>query len=451
MRSHSPLLNTHRVGTVPPSTTSQDQNRDSGSTNADSATSNNQVVSSNGDVEELSTIRDDNGESYAIVPSSFEPMLWSSANESTAGSTSLFANRKKGYKPKGTTMSKAASRHAPNATTAASTNPSKFWIGTYYPTEGEQANYLETGVLPMLRLNCGMGGDVAVWRGQWEQGGLGDKAGKLHAQFAVMFTDKVRAPQARKILGNWVNGDKVVYTPYTGWLQVARSDSVWDYVKKIDTRVADINDFGEIADNSGDRSDLDFIYQKIASGAPIYEIMETYPRQFMRNHAAISKLCAYYDKPRPFGDCTVEVWWGVTGSGKSHMAFHEHSDAYRKSIPGKWWDGYKGETTVVMEEFNPTEDKEVRLPELLKLLDKYPYQVEIKGTSVQMKANKFIFTTNIDPRKWYEGHPQQPALHRRISKVKVFKYTRDEQAQYGRTGIIEFAGIKGIPMALLDL
>lgn len=383
-------------------------------------------------------------EPESAVRKSDASRFWSSATGSNQRHHTELSNRKSSYKPKGTTMSRARSNHVANSTSPASTNPSKFWIGTYYCTPSEQEYYTLNGTLPDVRMNMGLAGDIDVWRGQWEMGGQGDKAGKLHVQFAVIFNMKVRAPQAKRILSNVVMDGEVCLFPFTGWLMPARSDSVWDYVTKEETRVAALPDYGECRDASGERSDLDYIYERIAAGAPIYEIMETFPRQFMRNHAAISKLCSYYDTPRPYGDIHVEVWWGVTGSGKSHKAFHDFPDAYRKSIPGKWFEGYRGQDTVIFEEFNPLEDKELRLPELLKILDKYPYQVEIKGASCQLKATKFIFTTNIDPRKWYEGHPQQPALHRRINGVTVFKLNYQQQVESGKSGIYNFIGIKGI-------
>jgi hypothetical protein len=332
--------------------------------------------------------------------------------------------------------------HKANRFSPASSEPSKFWIGTYYASASENANYLEHGEIPELRLDYETE-DIICWRGQWEWGGKADKDGKLHVQFAVSFRDKVRVPQARRILGGR-------FGIFTGWLEPARSTAVWEYVNKEETRVAEIRPYGALTDDSGHRSDLDVIYERIAAGAPIYSIMSEYPRQFMRNHAAIAKMCAMYDTPRPFGPCHVEIWWGVTGSGKSHKAFHEYPEAYRKSIPGKWFEGYKGEKVVVFEEFNPEEDRELRLPELLKILDKYPYQVEIKGASCQLKANKFIFTTNIDPRKWYAGHAQQPALARRIALVKVFRLTRDQQEVAGVDGIIDYPGMTmpSVPLSL---
>lgn len=362
-------------------------------------------------------------------------------------------------------------RHGVSRFNAASANPTRFWLGTYYPTADESEQYLADGTIPSLRLDYERE-DVTCWRGQWEYGGKGDKDGKLHCQFAVAYRDQVRAPQARRIIGGQ-------YGPFTGFLEPAFSKNVWDYVTKVDSRVQAIEGYGNLTDDTGHRSDLDIIYAEIAQGTPIYDIMSRFPRQFMRNHAAISKvlsrykwpytfrcelkpalmydlylycpqLCAMYDKPRPYGKCTVEIWWGVTGSGKSHKAFHEYPEAYRKSIPGKWWEGYRGESVVVFEEFNPNEDKELRLPELLKILDKYPYQVEIKGASMQLKANHFIFTTNIDPRTWYEGHPQVPAFCRRVDKIVRFTLNRQDQEETGLSGVLEFPGMQALEKDLLS-
>lgn len=351
-----------------------------------------------------------------------------------------------------------------NRRTTASTPNTRYWIGTYFPSDDEQSDYTTSGAIPVLRLDYERE-DVTCWRGQWEWGGKGDKDGKLHCQFAVAFRDQVRAPQARRIVGG-------VHGPFSGYLEPAFSKNVWDYVTKQASRVAAIDGYGSLSDDQGHRSDLDVLYEHIANGMPLWDVMSRFPKQFMRNHAAVSKLCAMYDKPRPYGPVDVEVWWGPTGTGKSHTAFHQYPEAYRKTIPGKWWEGYKGETVVVFEEFNPNEDKELRLPELLKILDKYPYQIEIKGSwctalqellfwepqyrsflplcndigaSLQLRATKFIFTTNIDPRGWYQGHPQQAALCRRINRVKAFttSYEPGMSAAEFEAGVLEFEGIDG--------
>lgn len=310
-----------------------------------------------------------------------------------------------------------------NLLKSTTSNPSRFWLGTYFPSDLEQEEYAACGTIPPLRLDY-QREDIQCWRGQWEFGGSTDKQGKLHVQFAVAYRDQVRSTQARRIIGGQ-------YGHFQQFLEPAYSAGIWDYVTKVETRVQQIDGYGNLTDGQGNRSDLDILYQEISNGMPLWEVMSRYPRQYLRNHAAVAKLCGMYDKPRVYGDINVEIWWGVTGSGKSHRAFTKYPDAYRKCIPGKWWEGYKGEDTVIFEEFNPEEDKELRLPELLKILDKYPYQVEIKGASIQLKARTFIFTTNIDPRTWYQGHPQVPAFCRRVSKVCEFRFSWADQQEHG--------------------
>jgi len=49
---------------------------------------------------------------------------------------------------------------------------------------------------------------------------------------------------------------------------------------------------------------------------------------------------------------TVFVFWGVTGSGKSHRAWSEAGvDAYSKCPRSKFWDGYQDQSNVVVDEF----------------------------------------------------------------------------------------------------
>lgn len=364
---------------------------------------------------------------------------WSSAGVDYGGDMELDEKRPVAFSG----YAKVPKRSGVSRHTKDSTALTRYWFGTYYPNDAEQKEYADSQTIPELRLDYKRE-DITCWRGQWEWGGKADKDGKLHCQFAVALRDQARAPQARRIIGG-------AHGPFQGFFEPAFSKNVWDYVAKAASRVAAIEGYGSLSDDQGHRSDLDVLYEHIAGGMPLWDVMSRFPKQFMRNHAAVSKLCAMYDKPRPYADCTAEIWWGVTGSGKSHTAFHAYPEAYRKTIPGKWWEGYKGETTVVFEEFNWAEDKELRLPELLKILDKYPYQVEIKGASLQLRANHFIFTTNIDPRTWYSGHPQVPAFCRRVNKIKIFTvpYEPGMSTEEFESGILEFEGLTAPAFASL--
>jgi len=42
-------------------------------------------------------------------------------------------------------------------------------------------------------------------------------------------------------------------------------------------------------------------------------------------------------------------YWGEPGSGKTRKATDEHPDAYKK-LAHKWWDGYQGHKTVILDD-----------------------------------------------------------------------------------------------------
>lgn len=115
---------------------------------------------------------------------------------------------------------------------------------------------------------------------------------------------------------------------------------------------------------------------------------------------------------------TTVAFWGPTGTGKSRTAWDEAGmDAYPKDPRTKWWDGYTGQEHVVVDEFRGGID----VAHLLRWLDRYPVLVETKGGSIPLRATKFWFTSNLDPRNWYPDldAETQAALIRRL-EIKHF-------------------------------
>ena len=70
--------------------------------------------------------------------------------------------------------------------------------------------------------------------------------------------------------------------------------------------------------------------------------------------------------------------WGPSGTGKSRFVAARWPDAFWKAPESKWWDGYSGQETVVLDDFK---DYAMPLVELQRLLDWYPLWVEVKGGS----------------------------------------------------------------------
>lgn len=110
----------------------------------------------------------------------------------------------------------------------------------------------------------------------------------------------------------------------------------------------------------------------------------------------------------------VHVYWGASGTGKSRRAWELGGpDAYPKDPNTKFWDGYQGQSIVIMDEFRGKID----ISHLLRWFDRYPCRVEIKGSSVPLKATTIYVTSNLNPRDWYPelDVDTYQALNRRIN------------------------------------
>lgn len=111
---------------------------------------------------------------------------------------------------------------------------------------------------------------------------------------------------------------------------------------------------------------------------------------------------------------TVHVFWGGTGLGKSRRAWDEAGlDAYPKDPRTKFWDGYRGQHHVVIDEFRGGID----VAHLLRWFDRYPVVVEVKGAATVLKATTIWVTSNLDPRSWYPDLDDETrnALLRRLT------------------------------------
>ncbi len=91
---------------------------------------------------------------------------------------------------------------------------------------------------------------------------------------------------------------------------------------------------------------------------------------------------------------------------------------------GLWWDGYRGERTIVLDDFQP---RKVALRSLLRILDTYPYRCEVKGGMVMADWLRVIITNNDHPVTWYPLASRRlwGALERRIQ----IRYVKDMQWQ----------------------
>ena len=124
---------------------------------------------------------------------------------------------------------------------------------------------------------------------------------------------------------------------------------------------------------------------------------------------------------------TVTVLWGDTGCGKTHRAYAECAAAYGEMQLFAWEpvcgfaNGYDGHKGVLIDECSRSKFAAMgmSIEQLLTVLDIYPNQLNIKGSSKWMLADAFWLVSNEHYSTWFPtaSERQISALKRRFTHV----------------------------------
>ena len=134
---------------------------------------------------------------------------------------------------------------------------------------------------------------------------------------------------------------------------------------------------------------------------------------------AADRIAASKRKLDDLTDWTHEWRYGDTGTGKSETARAENPGAYIKNPNNVWWDGYKGEDVVIIDDFDKYQVKQGG--DMKRWLDKYAFQAESKGKQTMIRPKKIIVTSNYHPSAiWNDEQTLDPIL-RRVKVIQHFK------------------------------
>lgn len=205
------------------------------------------------------------------------------------------------------------------------------------------------------------------------------------------------------------------------WL-IARGDDLANqrYCSKDDSRVAGPWEIGVPSRGPGSRSDLEAVTRVLQAGGSLRSIAESFPREFVKFHRGLAELERQLrGDAAPNEEKQVVALIGPPGVGKTRSVYDvAQGDLFVLPVPGGprdpvWFDGYLDQGHALIDDFNG----QLEYTFMLRLLDRYPLRVPIKGGFVQWKPRCIWLTSNHDIEGWYPHIHDLSALRRRIKLV----------------------------------
>lgn len=172
----------------------------------------------------------------------------------------------------------------------------------------------------------------------------------------------------------------------------------------------------------GERTDLIAVASKVLAGATMQQLAmdpetSTMVIKYVRG---LTALRSYVTPPRDPEYPPQVIWiYGPTGTNKTRTAFEASKrvfgcDPWISSGTLQWFDGYDGQPAAI---FDDLRTSQCRFDFLLRLLDRYPFRVPIKGGMVEWNPRLIIVTSPYGARRMWNLKTEEALdqLSRRIT------------------------------------
>lgn len=170
----------------------------------------------------------------------------------------------------------------------------------------------------------------------------------------------------------------------------------------------------------GQRIDLERFKEAIKGGMSELELMESYTKEMIRYprfytdyRRAIMRDRAEHGEFYPTAGVYIH---GASGAGKSRMARQRFPGIFTVPLSDGtklWMDGYNGEEAILFEDF----DSSVNFRLMLRIMDVYPMQVEVKGGFVPRCWKTVVITSNLRIADQYPKELYKEPFIRRITET----------------------------------
>lgn len=171
----------------------------------------------------------------------------------------------------------------------------------------------------------------------------------------------------------------------------------------------------------GARVDLEAYRDDVAAGANDWYLVQNHLSTFARypRLADAVRKAATETSVRDYRKLKTVVLYGPGGTGKTRAATQVPEDTpyLWKDYARGWWDGYRGQRTLILDEFAGQLDWNV----FLGLTDGQQHRLDIKNSHAYAHWDRVIITSNVHPNDWYANKDLgDPEFNRRITKVVDF-------------------------------
>lgn len=170
----------------------------------------------------------------------------------------------------------------------------------------------------------------------------------------------------------------------------------------------------------GERNDLKTLTEQIKKGEiTVDEITLEQPDIYHQYGRTLEKVEDIVNRKKKRSEMTEGIWlWGPTAAGKSHAAWNEYiiGEEYEWRDDRGWWDGYRGEETVLINEFRGG----IPYSELLSLCDKWPHKVSRRNREpYPFTSKRIVITSSEPPNEVYKNLSMHDSLDQLKRRFKI--------------------------------
>jgi len=224
---------------------------------------------------------------------------------------------------------------------------------------------------------------------------IGEK-GTPHLQGCIILCNASRLSSLKKIL------------PTAHWEITKSTTASINYCMKENNFI--------IRDNrsQGKRSDLSACVESLKTGG-IKQLITDHPETYIKYHNGLEKLNFRFVKPRDPKCPPIVTWlYGRTGSGKTKQVVDREPDLWISGRDLKFWDGYENQQAILIDDFRKDF---CTFHELLRILDRYPLNVNVKGGFRCFNSARIYITSCYPPERVYDTREDIKQLTRRVTHV----------------------------------